>query len=75
MNKHAMYLIATWDLPNFTTNEEVPQEFRDSVGYLKFPTVDGNGDMNSFIGGPGVGLFVAEDSEVKEEAKKFAAFL
>jgi len=75
MNEQApMYLIATWDLPNYTTNEDVPQEFRDSVEYLKFPTVDGEGDMNSFIGGPGVGLFVAEDSKVKEEAKEFAAF-
>lgn len=75
MNEQApMYLIATWDLPNYTTNEDVPQEFRDSVEYLKFPTVDGKGDMNSFIGGPGVGLFVAEDSKVKEEAKDFAAF-
>lgn len=69
-----MYLIATWDLPNYTTNETVPQEFRDSVEYLKFPTVGGNGDMNSFVGGPGVGLFVAEDSKVKEEAKDFAAY-
>lgn len=75
MNEQApMYLIATWDLPNYTTNEDVPKEFRDSVEYLKFPTVDGKGDMNSFIGGPGVGLFVAENSDVKEEAKKFASF-
>ena len=44
------------------------------VEYLKFPTVDGNGDMNSFVGGPGVGLFVAENSKVKEEAKDFAAY-
>ncbi|CEG23939.1 Multiple sugar-binding protein precursor [Planococcus massiliensis] len=69
-----MYMIATWDLPNFTTNEDVPQEFRDSVKYMNFPTVDGQGDMSSFVGGPGVGLFVAEDSEVKEEAKDFSAF-
>ncbi|MGI2329233.1 extracellular solute-binding protein [Planococcus sp. YIM B11945] len=69
-----MYMIATWDLPNFTTNEDVPQEFRDSVKYMNFPTVKGQGDMNSFVGGPGVGLFVAEDSEVKEDAKDFAAF-
>jgi raffinose/stachyose/melibiose transport system substrate-binding protein len=75
MNEQAaMYLIATWDLPNYTTNEEVPQEFRDSVGYFPFPKVDGNGDMSSYVGGPGVGLFVAEDSDVKEEAKDFAAF-
>ncbi|WP_188454877.1 extracellular solute-binding protein [Virgibacillus oceani] len=70
----AMYLIATWDLPNYTTNEDVPQEFRDSVGYFNFPTVGGNGDMTSFVGGPGVGLFVSEDSEVKEEAKAFVKY-
>ncbi|GAE27376.1 xylose ABC transporter [Halalkalibacter wakoensis JCM 9140] len=75
MNEQAaMYMIATWDLPNYTTNEDVPQEFRDNVGYFKFPTVDGEGDHNSFVGGPGVGLFVAEDSDVKEEAKQFAAY-
>ncbi|WP_284140519.1 MULTISPECIES: extracellular solute-binding protein [unclassified Virgibacillus] len=75
MNEQAaMYLIATWDLPNYTTNEDVPQSFRDSVGYFPFPTVDGNGDVNSFVGGPGVGLFVSEDSDVKAEAKEFASF-
>ncbi|WP_010648110.1 extracellular solute-binding protein [Oceanobacillus massiliensis] len=70
----AMYLIATWDLPNFTTNEDIPQEFRDSVGYFQFPTVDGNGDTNSYVGGPGVGLFVSENSDVKEEAKAFSSY-
>ncbi|KMK78025.1 extracellular solute-binding protein [Alkalihalobacillus pseudalcaliphilus] len=70
----AMYMIATWDLPNFTTNEDVPQEFRDSVGYFAFPTVEGAGDPNSFVGGPGVGLFVSENSDVQEEAKQFAAY-
>lgn len=75
MNEQAaMYLIATWDLPNYTTNEDVPQEFRDSVGYFHFPTVDGKGDTNSFVGGPGVGLFVSENSDVKEEAKDFVSF-
>jgi len=75
MNEQAaMYLIATWDLPNYTTNEEVPQEFRDSVGYFPFPTVDGEGDLDSYVGGPGVGLFVAEDSDVQDEAKEFAKF-
>ncbi|WP_413377314.1 extracellular solute-binding protein [Alkalihalobacillus sp. 1P02AB] len=75
MNEQAaMYMIATWDLPNFTTNEDVPQEFRDSVGYFKFPTVSGTGDTNSFVGGPGVGLFVSEDSDVQDEAKQFAKY-
>ncbi|MCV9886392.1 extracellular solute-binding protein [Metabacillus halosaccharovorans] len=76
MNEQAaMYLMGSWELPNYTTNEDVPQEFRDSVGFFKFPTVEGGkGDINSFVGGPGVGLFVSEDSEVKEEAKKFVEF-
>ncbi|WP_096187662.1 extracellular solute-binding protein [Evansella halocellulosilytica] len=76
MNSNAaMYLIGSWDLPNFTTNEEIPQEFRDNVGFFKFPTVEGGeGDINSWVGGPGVGLFVAENSDVKEEAKEFVQF-
>ncbi|MCT2535227.1 extracellular solute-binding protein [Aquibacillus koreensis] len=70
----AMYLTATWSLPNFTTNEDIPQEFRDNVDYFKFPNVeDGEGDSNSFVGGSG-GMFVAENSDVKEEAKQFVKF-
>lgn len=71
----AMYLMATWDLPEWTTNEDNPQEFKDSVGYFKFPTVEGGeGEATSYVGGPGVGMFVAENSPVKEEAKDFVAF-
>lgn len=71
----AMFLMGSWDLPNFTTNTDIPQEFRDSVGFFKFPVVEGGkGDINSWVGGPGVGLFVAENSPVKEEAKKFVQF-
>lgn len=70
----AMYLIGSWDLPNYTTNEDVPQEFRDSVGFFNFPTVNGQGSLNSWVGGPGVGLFVAENSEVKTESKEFASY-
>ncbi|MDC3416062.1 extracellular solute-binding protein [Aquibacillus salsiterrae] len=70
----AMYLTASWSLPNFTTNEDTPQEFKDNVGYFKFPTVEGGkGDIDSFVGGT-AGVFVAEKSEVKEEAKQFAKF-
>ncbi|OZQ67540.1 extracellular solute-binding protein [Paenibacillus odorifer] len=73
--KAAMYMMGSWDLPNFTTNEEIPLEFRNSVGFFKFPTVEGGkGDINSWVGGPGVGLFVAENSEVKEEAKLFVEY-
>lgn len=71
----AMFLMATWDLPEWTTNEDNPQELRDAVDYFKFPLYEGGeGDIDSYVGGPGVGLFVAEDSEVKEEAMAFAEF-
>jgi raffinose/stachyose/melibiose transport system substrate-binding protein len=73
--KAAMYMMGTWELPNFTTNPDVPKEFKDNVGFFKFPTVSGGkGDVNSWVGGPGVGLFVAENSKVKEEAKKFVEY-
>ncbi|WP_026671886.1 extracellular solute-binding protein [Alkalihalobacterium bogoriense] len=76
MNEQAaMYLMGSWELPNYTTNEDVPQEFKDNIGFFKFPPVEGGkGDINSFVGGPGVGLFVSEDSKVKEEAKAFVQF-
>ncbi|MFB1082285.1 extracellular solute-binding protein [Jeotgalibacillus sp. JSM ZJ347] len=76
MNGNAgMYLMGTWELPNYTTNEDVPQEFRDSIGFFKFPEVDGGaGDIDSWVGGPGVGLFVSENSEVQDEAKEFVKF-
>jgi|SRR5690625_859422 len=71
----AMFLMGTWDLPEWTTNEDNPQEFRDSIDYFKFPVYEGGaGDIDSFVGGPGVGLFVAEDSDVKDEAMKFVEF-
>lgn len=71
----AMYLMGTWELANFTANEEIPQEFKDKVGFFKFPVVSGGkGDANSWVGGPGVGLFVAENSPVKEQAKQFVAY-
>ncbi|MGI2297424.1 extracellular solute-binding protein [Paenibacillus sp. GXUN7292] len=73
--KAAMFMMGTWELPNFTTNEDIPKEFRDSVGFFKFPTVEGGkGDINSWVGGPGVGLFVGENSKVKDEAKTFVEY-
>ncbi|RXJ02613.1 extracellular solute-binding protein [Anaerobacillus alkaliphilus] len=76
MNEQAaMYLMGTWELPNYTTNEDVPQEFRESIGFFKFPVVEGGaGDIDSFVGGPGVGLFVSENSQVKEQSKEFVRF-
>jgi ABC-type sugar transport system, periplasmic component len=70
----AMYLTGTWVLPSFTQSENFTQEFKDSVDYFKFPTVEGGkGNINSFVGGNG-GLFVSEHSTVKEEAKRFVKY-
>lgn len=76
MNENAaMFLMGSWELANFTTNPDIPQEFKDKVGFFKFPTVDGGkGNINSWVGGPGVALFVAENSKVKEEAKAFVEY-
>ncbi len=78
MNEQAaMFLTATWELPNYTTSPDVTQEFKDKIGYFKFPTYEGGKgtSINSYVGGPGVGLFVAKDSKVQDEAKDFVGFL
>ncbi|OLS40109.1 extracellular solute-binding protein [Bacillus sp. MRMR6] len=78
MNEQAaMFLTATWELPNYTTSPDVEQEFKDKIGYFKFPTYEGGKgtSINSYVGGPGVGLFVAKDSKVQDEAKDFVGYL
>lgn len=78
MNEQAaMFLTATWELPNYTTSPDVTQEFKDKIGYFKFPTYEGGKgtSINSYVGGPGVGLFVAKDSKVQNEAKDFVGYL
>jgi raffinose/stachyose/melibiose transport system substrate-binding protein len=78
MNEQAaMFLTATWELPNYTTSPDVKQEFKDKIGYFKFPTYEGGKgtEINSYVGGPGVGLFVAKDSKVQDEAKDFVGYL
>ncbi|MBM7654966.1 raffinose/stachyose/melibiose transport system substrate-binding protein [Neobacillus cucumis] len=75
--KAAMFLTATWELPNYVTSPYFTSEFKDKVGYFKFPLYEGGKgtNVNSYVGGPGVGLFVAQNSGVKKQAKDFAAFL
>ena len=73
--KAAMYMMGTWELPNYITNPNVSQEIKDKIGFFKFPMVQGGkGDNDSWVGGAGVGLFVSEDSKVKEEAKRFVQY-
>lgn len=71
----AMYMMGTWDLPNLVMDPRVPQDFKDNLGYFKFPLADETvSDIDSWVGGPGVGLFVAEDSPVKQQAKAFVHY-
>ncbi|WP_144566413.1 extracellular solute-binding protein [Neobacillus bataviensis] len=75
--KAAMFLTATWELPNYIKSLDVKQELKERIGYFKFPLYEGGKgtDLTSFVGGPGVGLFVAKNSKVKKEAKDFVGFL
>ncbi|KKK39764.1 ABC transporter substrate-binding protein [Mesobacillus campisalis] len=77
MNEQAaMYVMGTWELPNYTTSPDVAEEFKEKIGYFKFPTYEGGkGNIDSFVGGPGVGLFVSEASKVKDESKEFVSYL
>lgn len=71
----AMYAIGTWELPNYTTAEDVSEEFKAKIGYFKFPTVaGGKGNVDDWVGGPGTGLFVSQHSEYAREAKSFVSF-
>ncbi|QHW33488.1 extracellular solute-binding protein [Paenibacillus rhizovicinus] len=76
MNEQAaMYAMGTWEVPNYTTAADIPQAFKDKIGYFKFPTVaGGKGSVDDWVGGPGVGLFVSQNSKHVEEAKKFVSF-
>ncbi|MBO7747463.1 extracellular solute-binding protein [Paenibacillus sp. MWE-103] len=76
MNEQAaMFAMGTWEVPNYTTSADVPQAFKDKIGYFKFPAVDGGkGSVDDWVGGPGVGLFVSQNSKHVDEAKKFVSF-
>ncbi len=71
----AMYMTGTWEVPNYTMNKDFPQEFRNQIGFFKFPTIDGGkGNVDDWVGGPGVGLFVSQNSKHMDEAKRFVTF-
>lgn len=73
--KSAMFATGTWELPDYTTTAGVPQEFKDKIGYFKFPAVTGGkGNVDDWVGGPGTGLFVSRNSAHAREAKRFVSF-
>jgi len=73
--KSAMFAMGTWELPDYTTTADISQEFKNNIGYFKFPTVTGGkGSVDDWVGGPGTGLFVSQNSKHISEAKKFVGF-
>ncbi|WP_420805712.1 extracellular solute-binding protein [Paenibacillus wynnii] len=73
--KSAMFAMGTWELPDYTTTADISQEFKDNIGYFKFPKVaGGKGNVDDWVGGPGTGLFVSQNSEHVREAKRFVSF-
>ncbi len=71
----AMFVTGTWELPDYTTTVGIPQEFKDNIGYFKFPAIaGGKGSVDDWVGGPGTGLFVSRNSEHAAEAKRFVSF-
>ncbi|MEK4345720.1 extracellular solute-binding protein [Paenibacillus sp. FSL P4-0184] len=73
--KSAMFVTGTWELPDFTTTTNIAQEFKVNIGYFKFPAVEGGkGNVDDWVGGPGTGLFVSENSKHALEAKEFVSF-
>lgn len=73
--KSAMFAMGTWELPDYTTTVDISQGFKDNIGYFKFPIVPGGkGNVDDWVGGPGTGLFVSQNSEHIREAKRFVSF-
>lgn len=71
----AMFATGTWELPDYTTTAGIPQEFKDNIGYFKFPAIaGGKGSVDDWVGGPGTGLFVSRNSAHPAEAKRFISF-
>lgn len=64
--KAAMYFMGTW-----ATGAMDDSEIKDKVGVFPFPTVNGKGDPNEYMLGPGTGFAVAANSPHLEEAKDF----
>ncbi|HEX7056556.1 MAG TPA: extracellular solute-binding protein [Bacilli bacterium] len=75
LGNSAMYAMGTWEVPNYTTNPDTPQQFKDNVGFFKFPIVaGGKGNIDDWVGGVGVGMFVSQNSRHLDAAKKFVDF-
>ncbi|WP_241674883.1 extracellular solute-binding protein [Paenibacillus luteus] len=64
--KAAMYFMGTW-----ATGAMDDAEIKGKVGVFPFPTVDGKGDLDEYMLGPGTGFALSANSAHLEEAKDF----
>lgn len=68
--KAAMYYTGTWE-NSLSTEENTPDELKENLRIISFPSVDGKDSHTSLMGREGIVMMVAENSEHKEEAAEF----
>ena len=68
--KAAMYYTGTWE-NSLVTEESTPQDLKENLGIIPFPSKDGTDSSKSLMGREGITMMVAENSEHKEEATEF----
>lgn len=68
--KAAMWYTGTWNNA-IATSEDVPQEIRDNVAIIPFPSADGKDTSKNLMGREGVSMMVAENSEHKTESVNY----
>ena len=73
--KAAMWYMGSWEA-GMASNESLPEEFRNNLGVIKFPVIDGGKGIDTdLIAWNGGGYSLVESSKNKEEAKKFFDYM
>ncbi|WP_248927593.1 extracellular solute-binding protein [Paenibacillus hamazuiensis] len=65
----AMYYTGTWEVPKIEVSP-----IKDNIGFFKFPTVDGKGDLNDFMIAPGTAYTISAGSKHIKECKDFLKY-
>ncbi len=72
--KAAMYWMGDWEIPSFT-EENLPDNMKDNVGYFYLPTTEGaTTPDNEFFGNSGIGL-AANADKFEGAAKDFLSYV
>lgn len=73
--KAAMWYMGSWEA-GMATNDKLPDTFRQNLGVIKFPVIDGGkGKDSDLIAWNGGGYALTTSSKHPEEAKKFFDYL